>query len=46
MKKNQILTLLAGMLSSFAFFFTIQSGCMPWLSREAKIPESMLEDEE
>ncbi|SNS57428.1 hypothetical protein SAMN05446037_101366 [Anaerovirgula multivorans] len=46
MKKNQILTLLASMLSSLAFFFTIQSGCVPWLSREAKMPESMLEAEE
>lgn len=46
MKKNQILTLLAGVLSSFAFLFTIQAGCIPWVSREPKMPESMLENEE
>ncbi|SES96476.1 hypothetical protein SAMN05660297_01032 [Natronincola peptidivorans] len=46
MKKNKFLTQLAGMVSSFALLFTLLSTCGVWVLREARMPESMLEDEE
>ncbi|AKL94090.1 hypothetical protein CACET_c05800 [Clostridium aceticum] len=44
MKKVNLLTTLASLLSVFAFTFTIQSGCMYWAMREPKMPESMIEE--
>lgn len=43
MKKNHLISMMAGLLSSFAFIFTIFSGCSTWLLREPKMPESMIE---
>lgn len=44
MKKNHVLSMMAGLLTSVAFFFTIFSGCSMWLLREPKMPESMIEE--
>jgi len=44
MKKSHLVSTIAGLLSSFAFFFTIFSGCSIWLLREPKMPESMIEE--
>ncbi|ARE86304.1 hypothetical protein [Clostridium formicaceticum] len=44
MKKTNLLTALASLLSVFAFIFTIQHGCGTWGLREAKMPESMIEE--
>ncbi|SDK83008.1 hypothetical protein [Natronincola ferrireducens] len=44
MKKSKLFATLATMLSSFAFMFTVYSGCVMWVLREPKMPESMLEE--